>query len=90
MTVSVSLSLLNKPTLSQNISQYYRSVADDAICPDLRYSYIRFDMEMFLQMAPVDTNYINTFSINLSNTASLQIDKAVAFVCRSVPVQVTK
>ena len=32
--------------------------------------------------------YILTF--NLGDMASLQIDKAVAFICRSVPVQDTK
>ena len=35
-------------------------------------------------MGPVDTNYINTFSVNLRSTASLQIDKAAAYICRAV------
>ena len=37
-------------------------------------------------MAPLDTNYIDTLLVNLRNVASLQIDKAVAFIYRSVPV----
>ena len=38
-------------------------------------------------MVPVDKSYINLFSINLRNIASLEIDIILAFICRSVPVR---